>query len=31
MSEWIETACKLPPENKVVETKIDDSEGCRNW
>ncbi len=30
MSEWIKTACKLPPENKVVETKIDDGKGCRN-
>ncbi len=30
MSEWIKTACKLPTENKVVETKIDDGKGCRN-
>lgn len=30
MSEWIKTSCKLPPEETVVETKIDDSKGCRN-
>lgn len=30
MDEWILTSMELPPENEVVETKIDDSRGCRN-
>lgn len=30
MSEWIKTSCKLPPEETIVETKIDDGKGCRN-
>ncbi|MCI9142378.1 MAG: hypothetical protein HFH87_07110 [Lachnospiraceae bacterium] len=30
MREWIKTSCKLPAENEVVETKIDDGKGCRN-
>ncbi len=27
---WIPIVHKLPPENMVVETKIDDEKGCRN-
>lgn len=27
---WISTEESLPPENMVVETKIDDADGCRN-
>lgn len=27
---WNRIADKLPPENVVVETKIDDENGCRN-
>jgi hypothetical protein len=27
---WIPTKECIPPENKVVETKIDDQNGCRN-
>lgn len=27
---WCKTSQKLPPENVVVETKIDDERGCRN-
>ena len=30
MGEWIRVCYELPPENTVVETKIDDSKGCRN-
>lgn len=28
--EWIKVKEKLPPENLIVETKIDDEKGCRN-
>lgn len=28
--EWIELSKELPPEGEVVETKIDDENGCRN-
>ena len=27
---WIKTSDELPPENIVVETKIDDGKGVRN-
>lgn len=27
---WTETARALPPEGVVVDTKIDDAQGCRN-
>ena len=27
---WFKTSNILPPENTIVETKIDDSRGCRN-
>ena len=27
---WYKTGTMLPPENVVVETKIDDERGCRN-
>ena len=30
MADWISIAEKLPPENKVVETRIDDGECIRN-
>lgn len=30
MSEWISVRQDLPPENVVVDTKIDDERGCRN-
>lgn len=30
MVEWVDAKVKLPPENIVVETKIDDGKGCRN-
>lgn len=30
MPDWIRTSEKLPPEEQVVETKIDDRKGCRN-
>lgn len=30
MTEWIETKNKLPAEGIIVDTKIDDSKGCRN-
>lgn len=30
MADWISIAEKLPPENKVVETRIDDGEYIRN-
>ena len=30
MSEWISVAEKLPPENKIVETRIDDGKYIRN-
>jgi hypothetical protein len=29
-SDWIPTALKEPPQNEVVETKIDDKKGVRN-
>jgi len=28
--EWIECKTGLPPNDVVVETKIDDAQGCRN-
>ena len=28
--EWIKVKEKLPPEKVIVETKIDDENGCRN-
>lgn len=28
--EWIKTSFKLPPEETVVETKMDDGRGIRN-
>lgn len=28
--EWIRTSEQLPPEEEVVETKIDDQNGCTN-
>lgn len=30
MSRWIPTSEALPPVDRVVETKIDDADGCRN-
>jgi len=30
MADWIKVSEKLPPEEKVVETKIDNDKGCRN-
>ena len=30
MERWIKVTDKLPPENLVVETKIDDEHGVRN-
>lgn len=27
---WIRTASRLPPEDVLVHTKIDDERGCRN-
>ena len=27
---WISVKNRLPPEGEVVQTKIDDSKGCRN-
>ncbi len=27
---WIAVSHQLPPEGVVVETKVDDAEGCRN-
>lgn len=30
MSDWIKVSEQPPPEETVVETKIDDSKGCRN-
>ena len=30
VSVWTKVADRLPPENKVVETKVEDSRGCRN-
>lgn len=27
---WVCTACDLPPDGAVVQTKIDDGNGCRN-
>lgn len=30
MSDWIKVLEQLPPEEAVVETKIDDGKGCRN-
>lgn len=28
--DWIKVSEQLPPEGAVVETKIDDGNGCRN-
>lgn len=30
VSYWISTAEKVPPENQIVDTKIDDEKGVRN-
>lgn len=30
MNDWIKVSDELPPENKVVETKIEDGKGRRN-
>lgn len=30
MNTWISTAKLLPPEGKIVMTKIDDENGCRS-
>lgn len=30
MNEWVSVNDDLPPENKIVMTKIDDINGCRN-
>lgn len=30
MIKWNKTSEVLPPENKIVLTKIDDGKGCRN-
>lgn len=30
MNRWISTADKWPPNDLVVETKVDDAKGCRN-
>lgn len=30
MAKWIETKAELPPEEIIVDTKIDDTKGCRN-
>jgi hypothetical protein len=30
MNEWVSTAESLPPEGEVVDTKIDNEDGCRN-
>jgi hypothetical protein len=30
MSEWKETLFDLPPDGELVETKIDNRDGCRN-
>lgn len=30
MSDWIKVSEKLPAEETVVETKIDDGKSCRN-
>ena len=30
MNEWVSVNDDLPPENKIVMTKIDDVNGCRN-
>ena len=30
MGDWIRISERLPEENVVVETKIDDGKGCRN-
>lgn len=30
MGDWIKVSEQLPPEGAVVETKIDDGNGCRN-
>ncbi len=29
-NEWINTVDQPPPPNTIVETKIDDAQGCRN-
>ena len=30
MAEWVETKTTLPPQGKIVETKLEDSKGLRN-
>lgn len=30
MNDWTQTSLELPPNGLVVDTKIDDSDGCRN-
>jgi hypothetical protein len=30
VSDWIRCIDKLPPVSQVVDTKIDDADGCRN-
>lgn len=30
MGEWIRCSDRVPPRDKVVETKLDDEKGCRN-
>jgi len=30
MNDWISCTSTLPDEHQVVETKIDDANGCRN-
>ena len=30
MSDWIKCETRLPPDGEIVETKIDDANGCRN-
>lgn len=30
MNEWVKTADRLPPNDLVVDTKIDDPKGLRN-
>lgn len=30
MKSYHETKNRLPPENKLLDTKIDDANGCRN-
>lgn len=30
MNDWKQTSLELPPDGLVVDTKIDDGDGCRN-